>query len=131
MIESEVSLFINGKEENITSYLVECIKKLQDHDNILYFSYFYSKEFLLSKYEDLNKKNITIVNDTSIMFDGIEKYILEYKPKYVFVDYLKMTRRCNFYVQGKRLHYVRETIERLEDKYNINILAVINLLEDK
>jgi len=131
MTKSEIVIFRNKQEENITSYLIKCMENVQDRENILYLSFFHSKKILLNKYEVLNRKNVTLINDSSIMLEDIEKYILEYKPKYVFVDYLKMTKEHEFYIQGKRLYQVRKILEKLEDEYGVYVLVVVNLLEDK
>ena len=60
MMKSEISFLKNEQKENITSYLVDCINRVQDHEHILYFSYFYSKQFLLNKYEILNREEVTL-----------------------------------------------------------------------
>ena len=130
MMKSEISFLKNEQKENITSYLVDCINRVQDHEHILYFSYFYSKQFLLNKYEILNRENVTVIHDTSVTLEELEKYILQYKPDYVFIDFLKMTKRRDFFIQNKRLHYVKDILKKFEDKYNVNVLVVVNWLED-
>ena len=131
MMKSEISFLKNEQKENITSYLVDCINRVQDHEHILYFSYLYSKQFLLNKYENLNRENVTVIHDTSVTLEELEKYILQYKPDYVFIDFLKMTKRRDFFIQNKRLHYVKDTLKKFEDKYNVNVLVVVNWLEEK
>ncbi len=130
MMKSEISFLKNEQKENITSYLVDCINRVQDHEHILYFSYLYSKQFLLNKYENLNRENVTVIHDTSVTLEELEKYILQYKPDYVFIDFLKMTKRRDFFIQNKRLHYVKDILKKFEDKYNVNVLVVVNWLED-
>ena len=85
-----------------------------------------SREYLLNKYKVLNRTNITEINDTSILLEDIEKYILQYEPKYVFVDYFIMVDGYNFRIQGKRLRYINNMLEELENKYNVVVLVALN-----
>ena len=102
------ALFYNyEKEKKITSSFVNHIRSISINKTVLYLSCVNSKEYLLRKYKVLNRANITIINDTSLLLDDIEKYILQYKPKYVFVDYFIMVDSYNFRIQGKKLYYTR------------------------
>ena len=74
----------------------------------------------------LNRENITVINDTSLLLEDIEKYILQYKPKYVFVDYFIMVDGYYIRVQGKKLYNIRNMIEKLESKYNVVVLVALN-----
>ncbi len=121
------ALFYNyAKEKRITSFFVNHIRRISVNKPVLYLSCLNSKEYLLSKYKVLNRENITVINDTSLLFEDIEKYILQYKPKYVFVDYFIMVDDKHFKVQGKRLYYIRNILESLERKYNVAVLVALN-----
>ena len=81
------ALFYNyEKDKRITSFFVNDIRRISINKSILYLSCFNSKEYLLSKYKVLSRENIIVINDTSLLLEDVEKYILQYKPKYVFVD---------------------------------------------
>ena len=121
------ALFYNyEKEKKITSSFVNHIRSISVNKMVLYLSCVNSKEYLLRKYKVLNRANITIINDTSLLLDDIEKYILQYKPKYVFVDYFIMVDSYNFRIQGKKLYYIRNMLESLESKYNVVVLMALN-----
>ena len=114
------ALFYNQEEDKrITFSFVNHIKRI-------YLSCVNSKEYLLNKYKVLNRANITLISDTSLLLEDIEKYILQYKPKYVFVDYFIMVDSYNFRIQGKKLYYIRNMLEDLESKYNVVVLVALN-----
>lgn len=121
------ALFYNQEEDKrITSSFVNHIRRINTNKTILYLSCVNSKEYLLNKYKVLNRTNITVINDTSLLLEDIEKYILQYKPKYVFVDYFIMVDGYNFRIQGKKLYYIRNVLESLESKYNVVVLMALN-----
>ncbi|MCX4254416.1 MAG: hypothetical protein OSJ63_04005 [Bacilli bacterium] len=121
------ALFYNyEKDKRITSFFVNDIRRISINKSILYLSCFNSKEYLLSKYKVLSRENIIVINDTSLLLEDVEKYILQYKPKYVFVDYFIMVDGYHIKVQGKRLHYIRNMLEDLESKYNVVVSVALN-----
>lgn len=121
------ALFYNQEEDKrITFSFVNHIKRINSNKTVLYLSCVNSKEYLLSKYKVLNRANITLISDTSLLLEDIEKYILQYKPKYVFVDYFIMVDSYNFRIQGKKLYYIRNMLEDLESKYNVVVLVALN-----
>lgn len=121
------ALFYNQEEDKrITFSFVNHIRRINSNKMVLYLSCVNSKEYLLNKYKVLNRANITLINDTSLLLENIEKYILQYKPKYVFVDYFIMVDSYNFRIQGKKLYYIRNMFEDLESKYNIVVLVALN-----
>ena len=122
------ALFYNQEEDKrITSSFVNHIRRINTNKTILYLSCVNSKEYLLNKYKVLNRENITVINDTSLLLEDIEKYILQYKkPKYVFVDCFIMVDGYNFRIQGKKLYYIRNVLESLESKYNVVVLMALN-----
>jgi len=121
------ALFYNQEEDKrITSSFVNHIRRINTNKTILYLSCVNSKEYLLNKYKVLNRANITLISDTSLLLEDIEKYILQYKPKYVFVDYFIMVDSYNFRIQGKKLYYIRNMLEDLESKYNVVVLVALN-----
>ncbi len=121
------ALFYNyEKEKKITSSFVNHIRSISINKTVLYLSCVNSKEYLLNKYKVLNRENITVINDTSLLLEDIEKYILQYNPKYVYVDYFIMVDGYHIKVQGKKLHYMRNMLEDLESKYNVVMLIALN-----
>lgn len=122
------ALFYNQEEDKrITSSFVNHIRRINTNKTILYLSCVNSKEYLLNKYKVLNRANITLISDTSLLLEDIEKYILQYKkPKYVFVDCFIMVDGYNFRIQGKKLYYIRNVLESLESKYNVVVLMALN-----
>lgn len=121
------ALFYNQEEDKrITFSFVNHIKIINSNKTVLYLSCVNSKEYLLNKYKVLNRANITLISDTSLLLEDIEKYILQYKPKYVFVDYFIMVDSYNFRIQGKKLYYIRNMLEDLESKYNVVVLVALN-----
>jgi len=121
------ALFYNQEEDKrITFSFVNHIKRINSNKTVLYLSCVNSKEYLLNKYKVLNRANITLISDTSLLLEDIEKYILQYKPKYVFVDYFIMVDGYNFRIQGKKLYYIRNMLEDLESKYNVVVLVALN-----
>ena len=121
------ALFYNQEEDKrITFSFVNHIKRINSNKTVLYLSCVNSKEYLLNKYKVLNRANITLISDTSLLLEDIEKYILQYKPKYVFVDYFIMVDSYNFRIQGKKLYYIRNMLEDLESKYNVVVLVALN-----
>lgn len=121
------ALFYNyEKEKKITSSFVNHIRSISVNKTVLYLSCVNSKEYLLRKYKVLNRANITLINDTSLLLEDIEKYILQYNPKYVYVDYFIMVDGYHIKVQGKKLHYMRNMLEDLESKYNVVMLIALN-----
>ncbi len=121
------ALFYNQEEDKrITFSFVNHIRRINSNKTVLYLSCVNSKEYLLNKYKVLNRANITLINDTSLLLEDIEKYILQYKPKYVFVDYFIMVDSYNFRIQGKKLYYIRNMLEDLESKYNVVVLVALN-----
>lgn len=121
------ALFYNyEKEKKITSSFVNHIRSISVNKTVLYLSCVNSKEYLLRKYKVLNREDIIVINDTSLLLEDIEKYILQYNPKYVYVDYFIMVDGYHIKVQGKKLHYMRNMLEDLESKYNVVMLIALN-----
>ena len=121
------ALFYNyEKEKKITSSFVNHIRSISINKTVLYLSCVNSKEYLLRKYKVLNREDIIVINDTSLLLEDIEKYILQYNPKYVYVDYFIMVDGYHIKVQGKKLHYMRNMLEDLESKYNVVMLIALN-----
>lgn len=125
-MRSKVFFYNQEKEKRITSFFVNHIRRISVNKTVLYLSCVNSKEYLLNKYKVLNRENIIVINDTSLLLEDIEKYILQYKPKYVFVDYFIMIKGYNFRVQGKKLYYINNLIEELESQYNVVVLVALN-----
>ena len=125
-MRSKTFFYNQEKEKKITSSFVNHIRSISINKTVLYLSCVNSKEYLLNKYKVLNRENITVINDTSLLLEDIEKYILQYKPKYVFVDYFIMVDDKHFQVQGKRLYYIRNILESLERKYKVVISIALN-----
>lgn len=125
-MRSEVFFYNQEKEKKITSFFVNHIRRISVNKSVLYLSCLNSKEYLLSKYKVLNSDNIIVINDTSLLLEDIEKYILQYKPKYVFVDYFIMVDDKHFQVQGKKLYYIRNILESLESKYKVVVFVALN-----
>ena len=123
-MRSKTFFYNQEKEKKITSSFVNHIRSISINKTVLYLSCVNSKEYLLNKYKVLNIENITVINDTSLLLEDIEKYILQYKPKYVFVDYFIMVDGYNFRIQGKKLYYIRNMLEDLESKYNVVVLEI-------
>ena len=129
--DNDIMFFKNKDNFEITSYLVDKIKHVCKKYKILYLSCFYSKEELLNKFEYLNNRDIGIIEDSFSTIDEIEKYIINNKYDYVFVDYLKLIKIKNtLRIGDKKLKYVSDKIEELSDKYNIFFIIVVNM-EDK
>ena len=121
------ALFYNQEEDKrITFSFINHIKRINSNKTVLYLSCVNSKEYLLRKYKVLNREDIIVINDTSLLLEDIEKYILQYNPKYVYVDYFIMVDGYHIKVQGKKLHYMRNMLEDLESKYNVVMLIALN-----
>lgn len=125
-MRSQVLFYNYVKEKRITSFFVNHIRRITVNKSVLYLSCVNTKEYLLSKYKVLNRENITVINDTSLLLEDIEKYILQYKPRYVFVDYFIMVDGYHIKVQGKKLHYIKNMLESLESKYKVVISIALN-----
>ncbi len=119
-------VFFYNQEKKITSLFVNRIRRISISKTVLYLSCVNTKEYLLNRYKVLNRANIIVINDTSLLLEDIEKYILQYEPKYVFVDYFILVKGYNFRVQGKRLSYINNMLVSLENKYNVVVLVALN-----
>lgn len=125
--DTEISFFRNESDDYITSYFNDIANLISDKHNILYISYTYSKNVLLSKYNYLNRDNITIVYNPASNFNNIDDYIIENKVEYVLIDHLNLTKtKRTFYVNGMKLKDLRYIIEEYENKYGVKFIVVIN-----
>lgn len=67
------ALFYNyEKEKKITSFFVNHIRRIRVNKTILYLSCVNTKEYLLNKYKVLNRANINVINDISLLLEDIE-----------------------------------------------------------
>lgn len=115
--DSEIYILKNETKENITSYFYNIINCIHQNDRILYFTLSYSKEELLSKYKNFNKKNINIIYTSTLSIDDIEQYIEKYRPNYIFVDYFTLTKnKRHMYINGNKIKYVNDKVKIYEIK---------------
>lgn len=127
IINSEISFFRNESDDYITSYFINIINNISYNYNILYISYNYSKNVLLSKFNCLDKNNVTIIDDLTLDFSNIDEKIIKYKPKYILIDHLNLTKpKRIFYVNEMKLKDLRSKVEELESKYDVKFIIVIN-----
>jgi len=125
--DSEISFLKNKTDDYITSYLASCIDEINDNLNILYVSYNYSKKVLLNRYKSLNRDNVTIVENINNEFNDIEKYVIKYQPKYIFVDYLKLIKtKRHMYANGMKIRELKDKVDEYEDKYNVKFIIIVN-----
>lgn len=130
--DSEIYFWKNETKENITSYFYNIINHIHKDDRILYFTLSYSKEELLSKYKNFNKKNINIIYTSTISIDDIEQYIEKYRPNYIFVDYFTLTKnKRHMYINGNKIKYVNDKVKIYEIKYSIKIFIIVNWIDYK
>lgn len=130
--DSEIYFLKNETKENITSYFYNIINHIHIDDKILYFTFSYSKEDLLSKYKNFNKKNINIIYTSTLSIDDIEQYIEKYRPNYIFVDYFTLTKnKRHMYINGNKIKYVNDKVKIYENKYSIKIFIIVNWIDYK
>lgn len=130
--DSEIYFLKNETKENITSYFYNIINCIHQNDRILYFTLSYSKEELLSKYKNFNKKNINIIYTSTLSIDDIEQYIEKYRPNYIFVDYFTLTKnKRHMYINGNKIKYVNDKVKIYEIKYSIKIFIIVNWIDYK
>ncbi len=130
--DSEIYILKNETKENITSYFYNIINCIHQNDRILYFTLSYSKEELLSKYKNFNKKNINIIYTSTLSIDDIEQYIEKYRPNYIFVDYFTLTKnKRHMYINGNKIKYVNDKVKIYEIKYSIKIFIIVNWIDYK
>ncbi len=125
--DNEINVYSHETIKNIIKYLNTYIEKISIDKKILYFSFYNSKKYLLKNYSCLNKKNIVIVDINYFKIDDIERYIIKQKPKYIFINYYKLTsNRRNLLVMEEKLGYVLNKIEEYSKKYNVKFIVAIN-----
>ena len=117
----------NETKEDITSFFDNILSNIHQDNQVLYFSFSYTKKELVSKYKNFSKSNITIIDNPTLSINDMEQYIEKYKPNYVMIDYFTSIR--NMYINGNKLKYVNEKLEEYETTYSIKILVVVNWID--
>ena len=125
--DNEINVYNHETNKNINKYLNTYIGKINNSQKILYFSFYNSKKYLIENYNCLNKKNIVIVGIKFLNIDDIEHYIIEQKPRYIFINYYKLTsNRRNLLIMEEKLGYVVDKINEYSKKYNVKFIVAIN-----
>ena len=125
--DNEINVYNHETIKNIIKYLNTYIEKINIDKKILYFSFYNSKKYLLKNYSCLNKRNIVIVDKDYLNADDIERYIIEQKPRYIFINYYKLTsNRENLLLMKEKLGQVLNKIEEYSKKYNVKFIVAIN-----
>ena len=125
--DNEINVYNHETNKNIIRYLNAYMEEINIDKKILYFSFYSPKKHLLENYSCLNKKNIVIVDINYLKIDDIERYIIEQKPRYIFINYYKLTsNRRNLLVMKEKLGYVLNKIEEYSKKYNVKFIVAIN-----
>ena len=125
--DNEINVYNHETIKNIIRYLNVYMEKINLDKKILYFSFYNSKKYLVENYSCLNKKNIVIVDKDYLNADDIKRYIIEQKPRYIFINYYKLTsNRENLLLMKEKLGYVLNKIEEYSKKYNVKFIVAIN-----
>lgn len=128
--ESEMYFWKNETKEDITSFFDNILSNIHQDNQVLYFSFSYTKKELVSKYKNFSKSNITIIDNPTLSINDMEQYIEKYKPNYVMIDYFTSIRNKRYmYINGNKLKYVNEKLEEYETTYSIKNLVVVNWID--
>lgn len=127
IVDNEIIFYKEEPAASITNLMIDKLLFIDKRDKILYFNYYFTEEELISKNNIFNNKNIIILDNPNIDIDKMEKYISYSKPKYVFIDYFKLTiGRKYHYIGNKKLSYISKKINEYSDKYNVVFVVAIN-----
>ncbi len=125
--DNEINVYNHETIKNIIRYLNAYMEEINLDKKILYFSFYNSKKYLVENYSCLNKKNIVIVDKDYLNADDIKRYIIEQKPRYIFINYYKLTsNRENLLLMKEKLGHVLNKIEEYSKKYNVKFIVAIN-----
>ena len=128
--ESEMYLWKNETKEDITSFFDNILSNIHQDNQVLYFSFSYTKKELINQYKNFNQNNITIINNPTLSINDMKQYIEKYKTNYVMIDYFTSIRnKRHMYINGNKLKYVNEKLEEYETTYSIKILVVVNWID--
>ena len=128
--ESEMYFWKNETKEDITSFFDNILSNIHQDNQVLYFSFSYTKKELINQYKNFNQNNITIINNPTLSINDMKKYIEKYKTNYVMIDYFTSIRnKRHMYINGNKLKYVNEKLEEYETTYSIKILVVVNWID--
>ena len=125
--DNEINFYNHEPSKKIVKYLTIYMNKININEKILYFSFYNSRKYLVKNYRFLDKENIVIMDIGYLKVDDIERYIIEQKPRYIFINYYKLTsNRRNLLVMKEKLGYVLNKIEEYSKKYNVKFIVAIN-----
>ncbi len=128
--ESEMYFWKNETKEDITSFFDNILSNIHQDNQVLYFSFSYTKKELINQYKNFNQNNITIINNPTLSINDMKQYIEKYKTNYVMIDYFTSIRnKRHMYINGNKLKYVNEKLEEYETTYSIKILVVVNWID--
>ena len=128
--ESEMYFWKNETKEDITSFFDNILSNIHQDNQVLYFSFSYTKKEHKNQYKNFNQNNITIINNPTLSINDMKQYIEKYKTNYVMIDYFTSIRnKRHMYINGNKLKYVNEKLEEYETTYSIKILVVVNWID--
>ncbi len=70
--ESEMYFWKNETKEDITSFFDNILSNIHQDNQVLYFSFSYTKKELINQYKNFNQNNITIINNPTLSINEIK-----------------------------------------------------------
>lgn len=125
--KNEIIFFDNKEKKYITRSLITKLIFINPKNNILYLSNSYTEVELINNFSELNKNHIDIVEVNNLSLEEIENYIIDYKPDYIFIDYLKLTSIKDYLFVGDEK--IKDSLNKLEEcanKHGVKLLVAIN-----
>lgn len=120
MIKEGLNLICGRSATGKTTYLVDVANQLCDK-KILFLSLEISEALLRDRYQLQVSENIIII-DRPTNIEEISKYISEYTPDYLLIDYLILLQ-----TEDKKkdwdIKYRLNLLSEYASKYNINVVA--------
>jgi len=104
-----------------TSSFIESINiMLAQHNKVIFLSYECSKENIIDRFTTTD--NLIIYDEIIKDVQDIRKYIEDYKPNYLYIDYLQLIPNYNEAIYE---------LKKMVDEYNLNIFVNLILTNEE